>query len=98
MPLLGSISEKVGVAVATAAVLAIAGVIGNQVTAGGLVRLMGGVTQDEMEAFGKLPKGVVLAFDIREGCPEKEGWQPFKPAISVLSSEHLKQTLRTFQT
>lgn len=71
------ITSKVIVGVVSAIVLAALVLIWNAITSGGLVRAMGGVTQDQLGSAGFIPSGAVLAFDLSPQTPAAcpDGWQ-----------------------
>jgi hypothetical protein len=76
------IFEKIVVGLVVTAVIGLVALFWNWGSQGGLVHVLGGVTQKEFEEIGKrpsLPPGAVVAFDLRDGCPE--GWVVVKSAI-----------------
>jgi hypothetical protein len=74
------IFEKAVVGVVAAVVLGALTLIWNQISNGGLIRLLGGATHEEVAKINPTPAGTVAAFDLPNGCPE--GWTMFEPAIS----------------
>ncbi len=78
-----SVLEKavVGAAVGliVSAVVGVLALLWNWGSQGGLVHVLGGVTQKDLEEIEKrprMPPGAVVAFDLRDGCPG--GWKPFE--------------------
>ena len=67
--------QKVVTAVAVAVTLGVGTLAWNNLSQGGLIRLLGGVTRDELQKAGNnlngIPHGAVVAFDVF--CPD--GWK-----------------------
>jgi microcystin-dependent protein len=55
--------------IVVAVTVSLLAVVGNAAFNGGLVRLMGGITKDELQAYGVIPVGTVIAFDLGGKCP-----------------------------
>ncbi len=75
MPQLNQIKAQVLSTIVAAVLLASLAAVGQLVTDGGLVSVLGGATKSDLESVSPVPVGAVIAFDRPNGCPK--GWSDF---------------------